>query len=381
VLSIGLTRVKRSSTQTWLSFDTRYSILLSMTPRVTSTDIARHAGVSRTTVSFVLNQIAGVSSKTRDRVLMTARKLGYVPNSAARMLVSGRSHTLGLVISRADLLLVDAFIPRLIYGIGRVCNSSGYKLLVEAVEDRSDPSAYLDLARSKRIDALMVLNPQVTDKGLVKLIEMRFPVIIFGSIRHPKENSVNTDDLGAGREATAHLISLGHRHIAHISYASLSYLAADARFQGYHKALKEAGIAFNKRLLAIGHFSSESGFDAMNEILRHRVIPTALFASNDTIAIGAMAAIRAAGLSVPADMAVVGFDDLPFAAFTNPALTTIRSQPKELGEHAVRAAISLLEGKRVGIRRRVIPLELIVRESCGAANRQTKTCGQRSKVR
>jgi DNA-binding LacI/PurR family transcriptional regulator len=347
-----------------------------MTPRITSTDIARHAGVSRTTVSFVLNQIAGVNPKTRDRVLMTARKLGYVPNSAARMLVSGRSHTLGLVISRPDLLLVDAFIPRLIYGIGRICNSSGYKLLVEAVEDRSDPSAYLDLARSKRIDALMVLNPQATDKGLVKLIEMRFPVIIFGSIRHPKENSVNTDDIGAGREATAHLISLGHRHIAHISYAPLSYLAADARFQGYRQALKEAGIAFNKKLLAIGHFSSESGFDAMNEILRHRV--TALFASNDTIAIGATAAIRAAGLSVPADIAVVGFDDLPFAAFTNPALTTVRSQPKELGEHAARAAISLLEGKRVGIRRRVIPLELIVRESCGAATRQAKQKGTKS---
>jgi LacI family transcriptional regulator len=224
----------------------------------------------------------------------------------------------------------------------------------------------------------MVLNPQVTDKGLVKLIEMRFPVIIFGSIRHPKENSVNTDDLGAGRAATSHLVSLGHRRIAHMTYAPLSYLAADARFQGYRQALKEAGIAFNKKLLAIGNFSSESGFDAMNEILRNRVIPTALFAGNDTIAIGAMAAIRAAGLSVPADIAVVGFDDLPFAAFANPALTTVRSQAKELGEHAARAAISLLEGKPVGIRRRVIPLELIVRESCGAANRQIKTRGQRS---
>jgi LacI family transcriptional regulator len=117
----------------------------------------------------------------------------------------------------------------------------------------------------------------------------------------------------------------------------------------------------------------------MNEILRNRVIPTALFAGNDTIAIGAMAAIRAAGLSVPADIAVVGFDDLPFAAFTNPALTTVRSQAKELGEHAARAAISLLEGKPVGIRRRVILLELIVRESCGAANRQIKACGQPSR--
>jgi hypothetical protein len=186
------------------------------------------------------------------------------------------------------------------------CGWFGEVESVNEIEDSSNASAYLDLAHGKRIDALMVLNPQLTDKGLVKLIEMRSPVIVFGSIRHPKENSLSTADFGAAREATAHLISLGHRRIAHISYAPLSYLAADARFQGYRQALKEAGIAFDKKLLATGNFNSESGFDAMHEILRRRVIPTALFASNDTIAVGAMAAIRAAGLSVPADIAVVG---------------------------------------------------------------------------
>ena len=191
----------------------------------------------------------------------------------------------------------------------------------------------------------------------------------------------NTDDLGAAREATSHLVSLGHRRIAHISYAPLSYLAADARFHGSCQALKEARIAFNKRLLAIGNFSSDSGFDAMNEILRNRAIPTALFASNDTVAVGAMAAIRAAGFSVPKDIAVVGFDDLPFAAFTNPALTTVRSQPKALGEHAARAALTLLEGKRVGIRRSIIPLELIVRESCGAAKSADQDLRSAIKIR
>jgi LacI family transcriptional regulator len=281
------------------------------------------------------------------------------------MLVSGRSHTLGLVISRPELLLVDAFIPRLLYGIERVCNSSGYKLLVEAVEEAPNPNAYLSLAQGKRIDALMVLNPQVNDRGLVQLIEKRFPVIIFGSIGHPKENSVSTDDLGAGRLATNHLISLGHRRIAHISFAPLSYLAAKSRFEGYRQALKKAGITFHKELLAIGNFSSQSGFDAMNQILQSHATPTAVFASNDTIALGAMAAIRAAGVKVPADIAVVGFDDLPFAAFTNPSLTTVRSPASELGEHATRAAIDLLRGKPVGIQHRVVPLEFIVRESSG----------------
>ena len=340
-------------------------IIHQMTRRVTSIDIARHAGVSRTTVSFVLNQVPGVRQKTRDRVLRSAQKLGYVPNSAARMLVSGRSSTLGLVISSPDLLQVDAFIPRLLYGIERVCNSTGYKLLIEAVEDATNPNAYLDLAHGKRIDGLIVHNPRADDRGLVQLIEKGFPVVIIGSVGHPKENSVGTDLLTGGRVATNHLVSLGHRRIAHISFAPLSYLAAEARFRGYREALKKARIQFDKSLLAIGNFSSESGFDAMKLLLRCRPIPTAVFVGNDTLAIGAMAAIRAAGLNVPEDIAIVGFDDLPFAAFCNPALTTIRLQADDLGERAARAAIELLDGKPVGMQRGVPPLELIVRESSG----------------
>jgi DNA-binding LacI/PurR family transcriptional regulator len=340
-----------------------------MAKRVTSSDIARRVGVSRTTVSFVLNQVAGVNADTKARVLAAARELGYVPNSAARMLVSGRSQTLGLVISRADLLCIDAFIPQLIYGIGKVCNLFQYKLLVEAVEEASSAYSYLDIAHSKRIDALLVLNPQATDKALMKLIDTRFPVIIFGSVQHPKENSISIDDSGAAQKATAHLISLGHRQIAHISYAPLSYLAADARFRGYRKALKEGKIAFAKSLFSAGNFSSESGFEAMKKILDRGIQPTALFASNDTVAIGAMAAIRSAGLRVPDDISVVGFDDLPFAAFTNPPLTTVRSPAKELGEYAARAAISLLDGKKFGVQSDVVPLNLIIRESCAALKR------------
>lgn len=336
-----------------------------MTRRITSIDIARHAGVSRTTVSFVLNQVPGVRPATRERVLSAARKLGYVPNSAARMLVSGRNHTLGLVISRLDLLQVDGFIPRLLYGIERVCNRAGYKLLVDAVDDGSDTNAYLDLAHGKRIDGLIVLNPRADDRGLVQLVDKGFPLVIVGSIGHPKENSVSTDFLTGGRLATDHLVSLGHRRIAHISFASLSYVDERARYWGYREALKKARIRFDKTLLATGDFSSESGFDAMSQLLRSGVTPTAVFVGNDTIAIGAMAAIRAAGLTVPGDISVVGFDDLQFAAFSNPTLTTVRVQGGELGEHAARAAIELLNGKPVGIKRRVVPLELVVRESSG----------------
>jgi DNA-binding LacI/PurR family transcriptional regulator len=334
-----------------------------MTRRITSVDIARHAGVSRTTVSFVLNQVPGVLPATRDKVLKAAQKLGYVPNSAARMLVSGRNNTLGLVISRPDLLLVDAFIPRLLYGIERVCNDCGYKLLVDAVDEASNTNPYLDLAHGKRIDGLIVLNPRTDDRGLIQLIDKGFPLVIIGSTGHPKENSITVDLLPAGRAATNHLLALGHRRIAHISFAPLSYLGARARYRGYREALKKARIRFDKKLLVTGDFSSESGFEAMKQLLQGEVIPTAVFVGNDTLAIGAMAAIRAAGLAVPGDISVVGFDDLPFAAFSNPALTTVRVPASQLGEHAARAAIELLNGKPVGIKRGVASLELIVRES------------------
>ena len=176
--------------------------------RCTSSDIARAAGVSQTTVSFVLNKTEGasISTKTRARVLSAAEALGYVPNSAARTLVSGRSRTLGLLLARGDLMSFDAFAPPLMFGISRVCNLHGYKLLVEAVEPGSRRDAYFDLTRSKSIDALIVLNSNSEDEGLVRLIESNFPVVLFGSIHHAKENSITPNTAPAVEQITRHLI-------------------------------------------------------------------------------------------------------------------------------------------------------------------------------
>jgi DNA-binding LacI/PurR family transcriptional regulator len=339
-----------------------------MTRRITSSDIARAAGVSQTTVSFVLNNTEGtsISAKTRARVLNAAQSLGYVPNSAARTLVSGRSRTLGLVLAHGDLMSFDAFAPPLMFAIGRVCNARGYKLLIEAVEPGSRRNAYFDLTRSKSIDALIVLNSNSEDEGLVRLIESNFPVILFGSIGHPDENSISPNTWKAAEYATRHLIGLGHRRIAHITYAPVRYIGANERLKAYRRALDGATISFDETLVASGDFSMESGHHAMHEILRRSRPPTALFAGNDTIAVGAISALREAGLSVPADVAVVGFDDLPIAAYTFPRLTTVTTQAGAQGEQAAVAAIELLEGQRVGKRQCHLSLELIVRESCGA---------------
>lgn len=189
-----------------------------MTQRVTTNDIALEAGVSRTTVSHVLNNHPGIglSAKTRKRVLATARKLGYVPNSVARMLVTGRSRTIGLILSPPNLISVDAFVPIMIFGLNEACHTQGYRLLMEAIQDPADVDAYLDLAKSKRIDGLIVINPRKGDAALHKVIESKFPLLVFGSSGHPQENSIGTQDDQASCQATMHLLSLGHQRIAHI---------------------------------------------------------------------------------------------------------------------------------------------------------------------
>jgi DNA-binding LacI/PurR family transcriptional regulator len=339
-----------------------------MTRRVTTHDIARAAGVSRTTVSHVLNNQPGVAlnPKTRERVLAMARKLGYVANSAAQMLVTGRSRTVGLVLSRADLISVDAFVPSMIYGLNETCRLRGYRLLMDSIHDPTAPDAYLELAKSKRIDGLIVINPRENDLALRKVIESEFPLIVFGSCGHPKENSIGTKDGQASCRATDHLISLGHRRIAHVSYAPLVYKPSQRRFEGYRLALKTARIRFDKRLFAEGDFTGESGYQAMKQILATGVAPTALFAGNDTLAVGAMMAIREAGLSIPEDFAVVGYDDIPGAAFAYPPLTTIRSHPFEQGKMVGEAIIALVDGKKIGKYQSALPLELTIRKSCGA---------------
>jgi DNA-binding LacI/PurR family transcriptional regulator len=339
-----------------------------MIRRVTTHDIAREAGVARSTVSHVLNNHPGIvlSRQTRERILAAARKLGYVPNSAAQMLVTGRSQTIGLILSRPDLISVDAFVPIMISGLNETCRTRGYRLLMDAIKDPAHLDAYLDLAKSKRIDGLIVINPRKGDAALRQVMESKFPVLVFGSSGHPQENSIATQDGRASCEATMHLLALGHRQIAHISYASLAYLPACSRLEGYRAALKTANFPFNKKIFAEGDFTCESGYHAMRQILASNARPTALFAGNDTIAIGAMRAVREAGLSIPEDLAVVGYDDIPVAAFTHPSLTTVRSYAFEQGKLLGEAAIGLVEGKQIGSQQDILPVELIIRTSCGA---------------
>jgi DNA-binding LacI/PurR family transcriptional regulator len=337
--------------------------------RPRSFEVAKLAGVSRSTVSFVLNGVdkANISAATQQRVLDAARSLGYVPDAAGRTLASGRTHTLGLVICHAEHLQVDAFIPQALYGLNEVSQQRGFKVIVEAVENPERPDAYLELAQAKQVDGLVVLNPRKNDEGLRKLVEGGFPLVLMGASELPEAYTVSTaDNTLAARRLTEHLLALGHTRVAHITYGGLEYQGAEERFQGYRDALAAADLPYDPSLMREGNYSAASGFAALTSLLDAKVDFTALFASNDTVALGAMAALRKRGLRIPEDVAVVGYDDIPLAAYAAPPLTTLHSPAREHGRLAGEILIKLIRGEPVEQTRVWLNLELVVRASCGA---------------
>lgn len=314
-----------------------------------------------------MNNAQTVKQVTRQRVLEAARALNYVPAAAGKTLSSGKTQTLGLMICQADHLLTDAFIPQVIYGMNEVSREHGYKVLVEPVEDVARPDAYTSLVHAKQIDGLIVLNLRSHDPQLLRLIDEEFPVVLIGELEHPKAYCVTTEGAEAAERAVTHLVGLGHRRIAYISYAPEGYFGALNRLEGYQQALRAANIPFDPSLVRYGAYSAESGYEAMRSLLSTTPDLTAVFAGNDTIAFGAMTALHQRGLRIPEEVAVVGFDDLPMAAFATPPLTTVRTHAVEQARHAGTMLVELMAGKAVAKRRVEVATELVVRRSCGAS--------------
>jgi DNA-binding LacI/PurR family transcriptional regulator len=346
--------------------------------RVTSLEVAKHAGVSRTTVSFVLNNVsnANISLETRAKVRRAASDLGYTPNEAARSLVSGQTRTVGLIISHAEQLQVDAYIPQLLYSMTAASHQHGYQVMLETIYKNNHTSNYVRLVEGHRIDGLIVLNTWSHDLQLPKLLDRKFPVVMLGLPQNMSMNDqtfiVEINGRDAANRATKHLIDLGHTRIAHISFVPEKHDVVQPRREGYKAALEAAGLAFDPKLVRFGNYSAQSGFDAMKSILQQKPHPSALFAGNDTIALGAMAAIREHGLRIPEDIAVVGFDDIPTAPFMLPALTTIQAPAILQGKTAIDMLLQRMQGKIPAQQRVELESPLVVRDSCGA-NLKPKT--------
>ena len=334
-----------------------------------SLDVAKLAGVSRTTVSFVLNDVPGVkiTDETRQRVLQAARELNYYPTAAARSLASGKTKRIGLVLGEGKKRLsADAFLPAFLQGITASVRRRGFLLVLQMAEDMPSHEAYVRLIREQQVDGLILSGPRSDDPLLLELAEDEFPLILHGRLGNCGMPWVDVDNQAGAHQAVTYLIGLGHRRIGFISNAPLPYSAAQARFEGYKQALMESEIPLQDELVRTAAFMPETGQVAMRELLALPERPTAVFAASDVVAIGVMSAIQAAGFKIPEDIAVVGFDDIFLAAHTQPPLTTVRVPAYGLGWTAAELLISLIQGDEASPV--TLETELVIRDSCGGRN-------------
>jgi LacI family transcriptional regulator len=341
--------------------------------RANSHDVAKLAGVSRTTVSFILNGVAGVQipEETRRRVWEAARQLNYYPDAAARSLASGKSRVIGLILcQQADHLAADLFLPEVLRGITDNAREWDFRVLLETVANVSAPDAYLSLARERQIDGIVISGPRSDDQQLGQLVAEGFPVVLQGRLRGADIPFVDVDNVAGAKQAVAHLIGLGHQRIGLITNAPLHYTASEDRYRGYRQALSDAGLAYDEALMRQGDFVEESGYLAMRELLGLPNRPSAVFVASDVVAFGALAAIREQGLRIPQDMAVVGFDDIRLAPYMHPPLTTVHLPAYELGWQAGDLLLHLIRGETPMRTEVLLPTELVVRQSCGARTRQ-----------
>jgi LacI family transcriptional regulator len=329
--------------------------------------IATLADVSRSTVSRVLNNHPSVRPVVRERVLQVIREQNYAPQAAARSLANARTDTIGLLVPRsAAKSLADPFIASIIRAVFEASAQQGYFGLLALMTADMEPGFYDRILRSRHFDGVIMFSSDIDDPILPLLIKDGGPLVLIG--RHPyflNVKSVDVENREGAREAVAHLIGLGHRRIGLIN-GELQMEAAQARRDGYKQALLEAGIGIDAELMVEGFFSEAASYAAMLQVLDLAQPPTAVFAASDTMAIGAMDAIRDRGLRVPDHVAMIGYDDLPLAANATPPLTSVHQPVSDMGAHAVRVLVEQIKGQGPGTSVR-LPAHLVVRESSGGA--------------
>jgi LacI family transcriptional regulator len=339
-----------------------------MAKRVTASDVAELAGVSRTTVSFVLNNVSGmrIGDDTRQRVLDAAHQLDYHPDATARRMVTGRTNVIGFVLRQSpDQVFADQFLPQVLNGLSQVAVAQGYHILIEPIPLEHASDAYTRLIRERHVDGIMLSGPRFDDQELLRFHTEGWPVVLMGQLPNTDLPFVDVDNVGGAATATRHLVDLGHRRIALITNANPAYTASADRLAGYRQVLESAGIAYDESLVKYGDFTPRSGEAAMTKLLQLSPQPTAVFVASDTVALGALQAIRDNGLRVPQDIAVVGFDDVPLAEFIDPPLTTIRLPAFGLGWGAADLLIRQINHEDIRQYSVFLDTELVVRKSCG----------------
>jgi LacI family transcriptional regulator, galactose operon repressor len=334
---------------------------------LTLEDIAEIAGVSRSTVSRVVNEQPNVRADVRKRVLEVIQSTGYRPNVAARTLASQRSWTIGLILPLSvSFFFTDPYYPHLTKGIAQACNQYDYTLALFLVSSKEDEEKIFPrVSRHNLLDGVIVQSGHHGDQGIIgQLVDANMPLVVVGRpFRSDNVSYVDIDNVNAAYNAVAHLIRLGYQRIGTITGPVASAVGID-RKDGYCKALVERGRAMDTSLIVEGDFTEAGGYYAMQKMLPAN--PDAVFAASDIMTIGAMRAVRDAGLSVPEDIAFVGFDDLPIATLSDIQLTTIRQPVVSFGAKAVEILIDLIENGTTPPRHIIMDTELVIRDSCGA---------------
>ena len=332
---------------------------------VTIRDVARLAGVSVATVSRVLNASAPVRETTRDRVLDVARDLRFSPNGAARSLSRQRAGALGVILPD----IYGEFFSELLRGIDQEAQRANHSLLVSSSHHDSRGIGAAVRAMRGRVDGLMVMAPDVSAPMLAEVLPRGVPTVLLnGPAVDGDAIALTVDNYGGAIAMTRHLVATGHIRIGFIAGAERNHDASE-RQRGYRDGLRNAGLPYDAALDVRGDFTEAGGWRGARDLIALASPPSAIFAANDAMAVGALSALREAGIAVPSGVAVVGFDDIPVARFLNPPLTSVRVGIATLGERAAALLLAALaERSPPGGTPRpdVLPAEVIVRDSCGA---------------
>lgn len=318
-------------------------------------EVARRAGVSVATVSRALNGNGPVRGETAKRVEAAVRALKYVPHAAARSLSIRRTHTIGVLLPDVH----GEFFSEVIRGIDVAARQRGYHILVSSSHADLDEMSEMLRALRGRVDGLVVMSPDLETGPMLKSIAADTPVVLLNSAAAGRR-TIRIDNYSGARAMAAHLATLGHERIAFVGGPERNADAAERR-RGYRD-----GIGKATPIEIVGDFTEEGGQRAVKSLLTLPSRPTAIFAANDSMALGALSALRDAGLRVPDDVALAGFDDVPIARFLSPSLTTVHVDIAELGRRAVEALFLTPEEAKENKKVEVIPTTLVVRESCGA---------------
>lgn len=331
--------------------------------------IARIAGVSRSTVSRVINQHPYVSDDVRQRVLDVIEREGFQPNAAARMLVRQRTEVIAVIAPEGlNTVFSSTYFPILLGGISTTITQADYAMSLWAGSTMEEiERMYRRILSYKLMDGALLISAVEGDDFPLRLVERKMPLVMIGHTNLSNISSVDVDNIQAARTATEHLIRLGRRRIGHIM-GRTDLTSSRERFKAYQMALENCGVLYDPELVCDGDFTEASGYIAAQRLIAKGA--DAVFAANDSMAVGFMRGAIERGKSIPDDIAVIGFDDLPIASTIMPSLTTVRQPIRELGVAATELLIGIINGEVNEPQHLTLPTELVIRETCGTVRKQ-----------